>query len=62
MEWPIWYLVSAMVSFVCIIALLPVTIKRSQCWQELTTNIIGLILTLPIMTLMLAAVAYMASK
>ena len=62
MEWHMWYLVSAVVSLVCVVCVIPVAISRAQTTRQMVINIIGLILTLPPMVLMVAAVMYMASK
>jgi len=62
MEWHMWYLVSAVVSLVCVMCVTPVAISRAQTARQMVVNIVGLILTLPPMILMVAAVMYMASK
>ena len=62
MEWHMWYLMSAIVSLVCVMCAMPVAISRAQTARQMVVNIVGLILTLPPMVLMVAAVMYMASK
>ena len=62
MEWHMWYLVSAIVALVCVVCVTPVAISRAQTARQMVVNIVGLILTLPPMILMVAAVMYMASK
>ena len=62
MEWHIWYLVSAVCSFVCVICLLPVAVRQARCWRQIAANVIGLVLILPLMTLTLTATVYLVSK
>ena len=58
MEWHVWYLMSGIVSLVCVMCAMPVAISRAQTARQMVVNIVGLILTLPIVGILIATALF----